>query len=127
MSRPLGRRRFLQSASFAGFGLWLPKGLARGQGASSNDRLRFACIGVGGKGSGDTDQVGSLGDVVALCDIDSKRLGAKAARFPGAKTYAVFRKLLEEMSPKFDVVVVSTPDHTHAPAAAMAMRLGKPV
>ena len=55
MSRPLDRRRFLQSTSFAGFGLWIPRGLARGQGASPNDRLRFACIGVGGKGSGDTD------------------------------------------------------------------------
>ena len=127
MSRPLDRRRFLQSASLAGFGIWLPRGLARGQGASPNDRLRFACIGVGGKGSGDTDQVGGLGDVVALCDIDSKRLGAKAAKFPGAKTYDDFRKLLEEMAPKVDAVVVSTPDHTHAPAALMAMRLGKPV
>jgi hypothetical protein len=68
-----------------------------------------------------------LGDVVALCDIDSKRLGAKAARFPEARIYADFRKLLEEMAPKVDSVVVSTPDHTHAPAALMAMRLGKPV
>jgi predicted dehydrogenase len=127
MSHSLDRRRFLQSASLAGFGIWLPRGLARGQGASPNDRLRFACIGVGGKGSGDTDQVGGLGDVVALCDIDSKRLGAKATRFPGAKTYADFRKLLEEMAPKIDAVVVSTPDHTHAPAAVMAMKLGKPV
>jgi predicted dehydrogenase len=127
MSHHLDRRRFLRSASLAGFGIWLPRGLARGQGTSPNDRLRFACIGVGGKGSGDTDQVGGLGDVVALCDIDSKRLGAKAAKFPVAKTYADFRKLLEEMAPKIDAVVVSTPDHTHAPAALMAMRLGKPV
>jgi predicted dehydrogenase len=127
MSRLLDRRRFLQSSAFAGFGIWLPRGLAHGQGASPNERLRFACIGVGGKGSGDTDQVGGLGDVVALCDIDSKRLGAKAAKFTGAKTYADFRKLLEEMAPKVDAVVVSTPDHTHAPAALMAMRLGKPV
>jgi predicted dehydrogenase len=127
MSRPIDRRRFLQSSAFAGFGILLPRGLARGQAPSPNDRLRFACIGVGGKGGGDTDQVGGLGDVVALCDIDSKRLGAKASKFPNAKTYADFRKLLEEMAPKIDAVVVSTPDHTHAPAAVMAMRLGKPV
>ena len=31
------------------------------------------------------------------------------------------------MAPKIDAVVVSTPDHTHAAAAVMAMRLGKPV
>jgi len=127
MSRPVDRRRFLQAASVAGFGIWLPRGLARGQGASPNERLRFACIGVGGKGSSDTDHVGGLGDVVALCDIDSKRLGAKAEKFSGAKSYSDFRKLLDEMAPRIDAVVVSTPDHTHAPAALMAMRMGKPV
>jgi len=125
-SRP-DRRRFLQAASLAGFGIGLPRGLARGQGRSPNDRLRFACIGVGGKGSSDADHVGDLGDVVALCDIDANRLGTKAEKFTGAKTYKDFRKLLEEMAPKIDAVVVSTPDHTHAPAAVMAMRLGKPV
>jgi predicted dehydrogenase len=113
--------------SLAGFGICVPRGHALGQGRSPNDRLRFACIGVGGKGSSDTDHVGELGDVVALCDIDSNRLGAKAEKFPDAKTYRDFRKLLEEMAPKVDAVVVSTPDHTHAAAAVMAMRLGKPV
>jgi predicted dehydrogenase len=127
MSIRLDRRRFLQTSSLAGFGIWLPRGLAHGQGRSPNDRLSFACIGVGGKGSGDTDQVGGLGDVVALCDIDARRLGSKAEKFPGAKTYSDFRKLLEELAPKIDAVVVSTPDHTHAAAAVMAMRLGKPV
>ncbi len=127
MSHRLDRRRFLQSASLAGFGIYLPRGPASGQGRSPNDRLRFACIGVGGKGSSDTDHVGGLGDVVALCDIDSKRLGTKAEKFSGAKTYADFRTLLEEMASKVDAVVVSSPDHTHAPAAIMAMRMGKPV
>src|SRR4051794_2500492 len=108
MSHPTDRRRFLQAASLAGFGIWVPRGLARGQGRSPNDRLRFACIGVGGKGSSDTDHVGGLGDVVALCDIDSKRLGTKAEKFSGARTYRDFRALLEEQAPKIDAVVVST-------------------
>ena len=51
----------------------------------------------------------------------------QAEAHPGAKTYRDFRKLLEEQAPKIDAVVVSTPDHTHAPAAVMAMRLGKAV
>jgi predicted dehydrogenase len=127
MTRLPSRRRFLRAASLAGFGIWLPRGLAQEPGRSPNDRLRFACIGVGGKGSSDTDHVGALGDVVALCDVDAKRLAAKAEKFPAAKNYRDFRKLLEEMAPKVDAVVVSTPDHTHAPAAVMAMRLGKPV
>ena len=33
--------------------------------------------------------------------------------------------MLEEMGDKIDAVTVSTPDHTHAPASVMAMRMGK--
>ncbi len=127
MSRGWDRRRFLQTSSLAGFGLWTSRGRAFAQGRSPNERLRFACIGVGGKGGGDTDQVAELGDVVALCDIDSQRLGTKAEALPGAKTFRDFRTMLDEMASKVDAVVVSTPDHTHAPAALMAMRLGKHV
>jgi predicted dehydrogenase len=127
MSRRLDRRRFLQATSLAGFGIWLSENSAQVVGRSANDRLGFACIGVGGKGSSDTDHVGELGDIVALCDIDADRLGKKAEKYSSAKTYRDFRALLEEMAPKIDAVVVSTPDHTHAAAALMAMRLGKPV
>src|SRR4051795_11162875 len=127
MAGRLGRRRFLQAASLAGFGISVRGGLALGQERSANERLGFACIGVGGKGSSDTDHVGELGNIVALCDIDADRLGKKAEKFPDAKTYSDFRKLLEELAPKIDAVVVSTPDHTHAAAAVMAMRLGKHV
>ena len=127
MNRRLDRRRFLQASSLAGFGIWVSRGPVLGADRSPNERLNFACIGVGGKGSSDTDHIGDLGNVVALCDIDSQRLGKKAEKFPEAKTYKDFRTLLEELAPKIDGVVVSTPDHTHAAAAIMAMRLGKPV
>ena len=38
-----------------------------------------------------------------------------------------YRELLHELDSTIDAVVVSTPDHTHAPAAVMAMRMGKHV
>ncbi len=47
------------------------------------------------------------------------------ASFKGAKRYNDFRKLFDEMHKSIDAITVSTPDHTHAPAAAMGMRLGK--
>ncbi len=127
MNRGIGRRRFLQASSLAGFGILVHGNLVPGQEKSPNERLSFACIGIGGKGGSDTDHVGEIGNVVALCDIDSDRLGKKGEKFPEAKQYSDFRTLLDELSPKIDAVVVSTPDHTHAAAAVMAMRMGKHV
>ena len=42
-----------------------------------------------------------------------------------AKTFTDYRKMLEVMEKSIDAVTVSIPDHQHAPAAAMAMQLGK--
>ena len=65
--------------------------------------------------------------MVAFCDIDTQRIDGAKKRFPDAKSYTDFRKLLEENEDNIDIVTVSTPDHTHAPAALMAMRMGKHV
>jgi predicted dehydrogenase len=92
---------------------------------SPNERVRFACIGVDGKGASDTRDAGRHGEIVALCDIDEQRLDKMAKNFPNAKKYFDYRKMLEEMGDSIDAVTVSTPDHTHAPASLMAMRMGK--
>jgi predicted dehydrogenase len=127
MSRRTQRRDFLKHTLAAGVGFWAAGGLTPTVSQAANERLRIACIGVGGKGSSDTDQAGQFGDVVALCDIDDNTLGSKAQKFPKAKKYNDFRKMLEEMGKEIDAVVVSTPDHTHAPASVMAMRMKKHV
>ncbi len=129
MSRRTNRRQFIQQSALAGIGFWAAGGLTAQESKSANGKLRFACIGVGGKGSSDTDHVAALGDVVALCDIDDNFLNRKAAgeKFKNAKKYNDFRKMLEEMSKDIDAVTVSTPDHMHAPAAVMAMKMGKHV
>ncbi len=92
-----------------------------------NETLRIAGIGVGGKGESDIDQAGNLGAVVALCDIDDGMLGPKAGKWPAAKAFHDFRKLFDVMGKQVDAVTVSTPDHTHALAALMAIRMGKHV
>ena len=66
-------------------------------------------------------------EVTALCDVDAKRLKVAQEMFPNAKAYADYRKLLNEMGNDIDAVVVSTPDHTHAPASLMAMEMSKAV
>ena len=62
--------------------------------------------------------------VVALCDVDSRHLEAAHALHPNAKTYRDYRVMFQEMEDGIDAVVVSTPDHTHAPASLAAMNLG---
>lgn len=127
MALETNRRRFLQGLSLAGVGYWTLGGRDELFAASPNERINIACIGVGGKGSSDTDHAGNYGNIVAICDIDDQRLDAKAKTFPQAKRYHDYRQLLDEMHGQIDAVVVSTPDHTHAPAAVRAMRQGKHV
>ncbi len=127
MSRRTNRRQFIQQTGLAGLGFWVAGGLTPGISKSPNEKLNIAGIGVGGKGSSDIDQAGNHGNVVAICDIDDKTLEGKAGRFSQAKKYNDFRKMLDEMGKSIDAVTVSTPDHTHAAAAMMAMKMGKHV
>lgn len=128
MSKPLTRRSILQIGSAASLGYFMTGpawSVGRAHGAA--DRIRVAGVGVGGKGSGDIEQAGQFMDVVGLCDIDETSLGKRADKWPNAKKYFDYRKLLDEMNREIDAVVISTPDHHHAPAAIRAMLAGKHV
>ena len=92
---------------------------------SANDKLNIAGIGVGGKGRGDIRNCSSE-NIVALCDVDDKRAAESYAAFPNAKRYRDYRRMLEKEK-TVDAVVISTPDHSHYPAAMIAMQLGKHV
>jgi predicted dehydrogenase len=127
MSSRANRRQFLRDTSLAGIGFWVAGGVTSAKEKGANEKLSFACIGVGGKGGSDTDNVGNLGNIVALCDVDDRHLESKAKKYPQAKKFNDFRKMFDELGKSIDAVTVSTPDHTHAAAALMAMRLGKHV
>ena len=92
---------------------------------SPNEKLNVAAIGAGGKGFSDI-MACTNENVLALCDPDWDRPKEAFARIPNAKKYRDYRIMLEEL-PELDAVTISTPDHTHAPAAYMAMKLGKHV
>ena len=98
-------------------------------GNSKKSMIRTAHIGVGGMGKADLEYISSHKnvEVVALCDVDSDILMTASKSHPKAKTYKDYRKLLNEMDSKIDAVIVSTPDHTHAPASIMAMKMDKNV
>ena len=61
-----------------------------------------------------------------ICDVDSQTLGkqAKNPAFKKPETFADYREMLEKMEGKIDAVTVSTPDHHHAIASSMAMKMG---
>jgi predicted dehydrogenase len=125
MSFPTNRRQFLQTTAVAGIGYWVAGSTQAKESKSPNERIAMASIGIGGKGLSDSDDAANFGDMVAICDVDTGTLNSGKKRFPKAKTYTDFRKLLDEMGKSIDAVTVSTADHTHAAAGLMAMRMGK--
>ncbi len=120
------RRTFLRSATALTSLTLLP---APVWSALKKGKIRTAHIGVGGMGASDLASIASHPqvEVTALCDVDSIRLDNARKLYPGAKAFSDYRKLLDRMGRKIDAVIVSTPDHTHAPASLLAMDMGKHV
>ena len=121
----ISRRVFIGSSAAAAASLTiLPRQVLGGPGSMPpSEKLNIAGIGVGGQGSWDLDNVSSE-NIVALCDVDWERAADTFKRYPKAKRYRDFRVMLEKEK-NIDAVVVATPDHTHAVAAMMAVKMGK--
>ena len=93
-----------------------------------SEKLNIAVIGVGGKGWSNWEPMFNWGhNIVALCDADrgqvERGMNKLKEKDQVAKGYTDYRKMLDECK-DLDIVTVSTPDHTHAPAAIRAMKLG---
>ncbi len=123
MQHRISRRQWLtQTAAIGALAAVGPRAWATRQGP--NEKLNIGIIGTSGRALGNIEGVQGE-NIVAVCDIDDKLVDIASGRFPKAKTFADFRKLIE--MPGLDAVVISTADHTHAPAAALALRAGKHV
>ncbi len=122
----MDKREFLKKTAAASSFAVLP---SMSWALSKDKRLRTAHIGVSNMGGEDLKAISSHAkvDVVALCDVDSNHLAEAHKLHPKAKIFSDYRVMLKEMGKKIDAVVVSTPDHTHAPASMMAMNMNKPV
>lgn len=97
----------------------------------ANGKLQVGCVGCGGMGGTDLRNVASHPSVkvTAICDINRDTL-AKTRDAYGvdpSKCFTDYRAFLAAMGGSVDAVVVSTPDHAHAPVAVQAMRAGKGV
>src|SRR2546421_245691 len=124
MTQHLTRRRFLQTTALATAGAWFTRCQSAPRKLSANEKLNIGVIGTAHRAGEDIKGVAHE-NIVALCDIDEIFLAAAKEKFPNAKTYNDFRKLLEQ--PDIDAVVIGTADHTHGVATAAALHLGKHV
>jgi hypothetical protein len=111
---------------------WTILGSARSaRSYQANERLNVAVVGPGGRGAGFVAEEGWSsvrqqigGRVAALCDVNKQKAAEAFARYRDVPKYEDFRLMIDEMGEKLDGVIVSTPDHTHAPASAYALRAG---
>lgn len=93
---------------------------------AANEKLNIASIGAAGQAAGDIDQLKSQ-NIVALCDVDWHHAAGTFKKFPDAKKFKDYRKMLDEIHRDIDAVIVATPDHHHFFASMAAIRLGKHV
>jgi predicted dehydrogenase len=121
MDRGKNRRQFLKhlgAAGVAATAMRVRPSLARTRPAS--ERLNLAMIGCGGRGLDNLKEVAGE-NIVALCDVDDPQAAQAFEMYPKARRFRDYRRLLDRMHGEIDAVVVSTPDHMHAPISLAAM------
>jgi predicted dehydrogenase len=90
---------------------------------SKKQKLNIALIGGGGIAKTAFKDCKNE-NVVAIADVDEVSGAIGFEEFPEAKKYKDFRKMLDAHYKDLDLVIVSTPDHTHFPATYDAMERG---
>jgi predicted dehydrogenase len=124
----INRRKFLAVTGVSALStvMFVPRHVLGGKGFTPpSDQLNIGGIGVGGRGAEDLRGVDSE-NIIALCDVDKNRASRSFSKYPKAKQYSDFRVMLEKEK-GIDAVVIATPDHVHAVASMMAIKMGKHV
>jgi predicted dehydrogenase len=124
---PISRRDLMGGAAAAALAFTIvPRHVLGGVGNTPpSEKLNIAGVGIGGMGKNNVAACESE-NIVALCDPDAEYASGVFRKYPNAKKWADFRKMLDEQK-DIDAVVVATPDHTHAVIAMAAMQRGKHV
>jgi predicted dehydrogenase len=132
------RRTFIKKASSGAFALslggMLPEFSARSYQniVGANEKIRVACMGVNSRGLavGKNFAHQKNCEVLHVCDVDSRAadicidaIGKIQSNKPQATPD--FRNALEDKN--LDALIVTAPDHWHAPAALLACSAGKHV
>lgn len=132
----ISRRSFLRrcaaAAAVTGLPAWfLERELSAAPATSPapNDRPGIALVGCGGMGRGDAANAARFGDILAVCDPDTRHAEAAAKQFTkdGKRPdpYKDFRQMLERKD--IHAVINGTPDHWHTLVNLGAVLAGKDV
>lgn len=125
-----GRRKFLKASALASASFFIVPRHVLGRGyIAPSDKLNMVGIGCGGKAEVNLPYAWNNGsdNIVALCDVDDRMAVKARAKWPRAPYYRDYRELYDKEAKNFDAVIVTSPDHMHAPQALAAMQLGKHV
>jgi len=128
MNNPLSRRRFLAATTASVVApMVLPHRIFA---ESPNEKMNFACIGMGGQMMGycvpELLKIVDAEQIIAICDVDDRILQEAGNRLPHAKRYRDYRELLDTEK-SVDGVLIATPDHWHAPVIFAALKKEKHV
>jgi predicted dehydrogenase len=126
-NRKFSRRSFLKTL---GTTVVTAPFLTRGLMAQSpNSLLRHASFGAYGMAWDDLNELARCKpfELVAAAEVDLSRAVDLKKRFPRARIYQDWRRMLDVEANRIDSVSVSTPDHMHAIMGMSAMQLGKHV
>jgi predicted dehydrogenase len=126
MAKNLSRRDVLAGSAAVAAGMAFGTAAAKSpqRQAKIDGRLRFGIIGCGGKGESGMADASNFGDIVAIADVDANNRSKGMLLHPRAAAFDDYRVMLEAMHGKLDAVVISIPDHHHAPASSLAMHHG---
>jgi predicted dehydrogenase len=123
----LPRRTFLRAVAAAGAAVAVTPAYAFRR---RETKLRVLSIGVVGTiGELDRKTVNEHPDaeIVGLCDVDSAFMAKASADHPDAFKVVDYREAFDKHGDKFDAVIVSTPDHSHASIMTLALSKNKHV
>jgi predicted dehydrogenase len=122
----LTRRQVLAAGATAVAITIVPRHVLGGPGQTPpSEKLNIAGVGVGGQGGWDLEELKDQ-NIVALADVDWDYASHTFDKYPRARKYKDFRKMLDAEK-AIDAVVVGTPDHNHAIVSMAAIKRGKHV
>ncbi len=131
---PVTRRAFLTQAAGGLAGIALIPEFAKARtpaswaGRDDHEAMDVALIGLGKQGRAIIGELSAIehANLVAVCDIDERRLNAAKRRAASAERFASVDALLAER-PEIIAYIIATPTHTHRPLVEQLCAAGKHV